>query len=145
MLEVKNNNLIIDDKKRAIDEINMIQSAKGKLYFSNNIVEISQNSYDINEVYKTLQSAGLNNFVLYDNVIVNANNVESVYFKYFQYAGISIIQCDKANAEMCMLVLNCKNGISETISFRTDKEAEKCYHVIDNAITTLKNAQIGLI
>lgn len=144
MLEVKNNNLIIDDKTRAIDEINMIQSAKGKLYFSNSIVEISENSYDINEVYKKLQSASSNNFVLIDNAIVNVNNIESLHKKYFQYAGISIIQCDRENYEMCMVVLNCKNGSSETISFRSEKEADDCCEIINKAIADLKAEQISI-
>ena len=143
MLEVKNNNLIIDDKTRAIDEINMIQSAKGKLYFSNSIVEISENSHDINEVYKKLQSAGFNNFILLNNVIVNVDNIDSLQRKYFQYAGISIIQCDKENYEMCMLVLNCKNNSSENISYGSCEDMEKDYNAIHNAMIDLKNDQLA--
>ena len=139
MIEVKNNNLIIDEKKYSINEINMIQSVNGKLYFSNNIVEISKNPYDINELHKKLTDAGFSNFELFNNSVVNVENIDSMYIKYFQFAGISIFQCDKKHAEMFMLVMNCKNGKAETISFRTAKEAEKCYHILDNAIIDFKN------
>ena len=143
MIEIKNDNLIIDNKSTPINQINMIQSAKGKLYFSNSIVEISKESYDINEVFATLQAAGLKDFILIDNVIVNIENVESMYIKYFQYAGISIFQCDKENAEMYMLVLNCKNGRTENIFYRSSKEAEKSYHILDNAIIDYKTTLVN--
>lgn len=144
MIEIKNDNLIIDKKTTPINQINMIQSAKGKLYFSNSIVEISEKPYDINEVYEKLQSAGCSNFVLIDNVIINVSNVDSTYIKYFQYAGISIFQCDKKNAEMYMLVLNCKNGRAENIFYRSAKEAEKAYHKLDDSIIDFKTAQLTL-
>ena len=141
MIEIKNDNLIIDKKTTPINQINMIQSAKGKLYFSNSIVEISDKPHDSNELYNKLQSAGCSNFVLIDNVIVNVANIESSYMKYFQYAGISIFQCNRENAEMYMLVLNCKNGRAENILYRSAKEAEKAYHKLDDAIIDFKTAQ----
>ena len=142
MIEIKNKTLIIDGKSAPIKDVNMIQSAKGKLYFSNKFVEVSKNSYEINDVYKILKNVGITNFVLVDKVIVNAENIKSLYIQYYQYAGLSIFQCDKANAEMCMLCINCKNGRSETISFSSAKEAEKCYHILDNAVADIKSSQI---
>lgn len=144
MIKIKNNILTIDKKSTNIDEINMIQSVKDKLYFSNNIVEISPKPYDINLLHKNLVEAGLENFILLDNVIVNLDNVVSLYIKYFQYAGISIFQCNKEDAEMYMLAINCRNGKTETISFRTWAEAEKCYHTLDKALTDLRNSQVIL-
>ena len=144
MVEIKNNNLIIDGKSTPIDEINMIQSAKGKLYFSNNIVEISKESHDIKELNNIFQQAGLTNFVLIDNVIVNTENVSDIYVKYFQYAGISIFQCNKENAEMYMLVMTCKNGKAETISFSSIEELEKYRNIIENSIANLKSLQMNI-
>ena len=146
MLEIKNDNLIIGKKSTSIDEINMIQSAKGKLFFSNSIVEISKDAYDINEVYNELKKAGYSNFVLLDNAIVNVENINEVYIKYYQYAGISIFQCNKENAEMYMVVIACKNGKSETISFSSEIEAEKCCDLLNTALNNFKSnkKQIGL-
>ena len=142
MIEINGNMLFIDEKSTQIENINIIKSIKNKLYFSNNIVEISPKSHNIDEVYSVLQQAGLSNFVLINNAIVNASNIESMYIKYYQYAGLSILQCEKGNAEMCNLILCCKNGKEETISFPTTKEAEKCYHILDAAVADIKNRQV---
>ena len=77
-----------------------------------------------------------------DNVIVNTENVSDIYVKYFQYAGISIFQCNKENAEMYMLVMNCKNGKAETISFSSIEELEKYRNIIENSIANLKSSQM---
>ena len=142
MIEIKNDNLIIDKKSTPIKEINMIQSAKGKLYFSNKIVEIADGYYSIYGVYNLLKKAGFTNFVYLDNVVVNAENINSLHINYYQFAGLSIFQSNKENAEMYMLVMNCKNGKSETISFSSAKEVEKCYHILDNVVSDIKSSQI---
>ena len=142
MIEINDNNLVVDGKQMPIEKINIIKLIKNKLYLSNNIVEISPKSYKLDEVVAALQEAGLTNFVKIENAIVNAGNVESMYIKYYQYAGISIFQCEKYNADMCNLVICCKNGKEETISFSSSKEAEKNYHILDSVVTEIKNKQV---
>ena len=95
-------------------------------------------------VVEGLVRTGIKNFVLIDNVIVNTENVSDIYVKYFQYAGISIFQCNKENAEMYMLVMTCKNGKAETISFSSIEELEKYRKTIENSITNLKSSQMNI-
>lgn len=143
MLEVKDNKLIIDGITKDFKDINLINSKGDSVYFSNNMVErIKIYPYTVQEVYETLSNAGINSFWLVNNTIINLNNIERVYIKYYQYAGLSIIETLKANAETCFVNIVCKNGKTEAISFSSDKEAEKFYHELDNKIIDVKSEQI---
>lgn len=141
MLKIKDNKIIVDGIKREIDKINMINLSRNYLSFSNRIFDCVKYEDDINSVYQLLTNANLNGFLLQGNNIINLNNVVSLHIEYYQYAGISIHQSSMANAELCLLALNCKNGKKETIPFRTHKEAEKCYHEIDGALSDLRNKE----
>lgn len=139
MVEIKNDQLIIDDKKLDLTDVNIIHQVQNNLHLSNNIVEFAQNQ-DVKEVFKKLSQHGYNNFMLINRAIVNLANVESAIIKYFQYAGISIYECEKKHAELHVISLNCKNGKTESISFRTFAEAEKFHQEINKKLAE-KNAQ----
>ena len=143
MLEVKDNKLIIDGIVKDLKDVNLINSKSNAIYFSNNMVErIKSYPYSIEEVYKVLENSGINTFWLVNNTIINLNNIERVFIKYYQYAGLSIVETLKENAETCFVNIVCKNGKTETISFSSDKEAEKFYHELDNKIINLKSEYI---
>ena len=143
MLEVKDNKLIIDGIVKDLKDVNLINSKSNAIYFSNNMVErIKSYPYSIEEVYKVLENSGINTFWLVNNTIINLNNIERVFIKYYQYAGLSIVETLKENAETCFVNIVCKNGKTESISFSSDKEAEKFYHELDNKIINLKSEYI---
>jgi len=143
MIEVKDNEIIIDGVVKYLNNVNLIKSENDSVYFSSNIVErIKKYPYNIKEVYKQINNAGLTNFWLTNNTIINLNNIESVHIKYYQYAGLSIIETSKLNAEKCFVNMVCKNRKIESIGFSSDKEAEKFYHELDDKLIEIKTAQL---
>jgi len=143
MIEVKNNNLIIDGVSKSLKDINIINCKGNAIYFSNNMVErIKEYPYTIEEVYNAITTAGYNGFWLVNNTLININNIEKVFIKYYQYAGLSIVESSKANAETCFVNIVCKNGKTESISFSSDKEAEKFYNDLDNKIIDIKQTEV---
>lgn len=142
MLEIKDNKIIVDGIEREIDKINMINLSRNYLSFSSKISDCVKYEGDINSVYQLLTNENLNGFLLQGDNIINLNNIISLHIEYYQYAGISIHKSSMANAELCLLALNCKNGKKETIAFRTHKEAEKCYHEIDGALSDIRNKEV---
>lgn len=140
-LDIKDGKILVEGFEREIDKINMINLSREYLSFSSKISDCVKYEDDINSVYQLLTNANLNGFLLQGNNIINLNNINSLHIEYYQYAGISIHQSSMENAELCLLALNCKNGKKETIPFRTNKEAEKCYHEIDIALTDLRNKE----
>ena len=141
MIEIKKNKIIVDGIEKEINKINVINLSRNYLSFSGRIADCVKYENDINSVYEKLTEAKLSGFLLIGNNIVNLNNITSLHIEYYQYAGISIHKCSPGNAEMYLLALVCKNGIKETIAFRTHKEAEQCYHEIDTALTQLRNEE----
>lgn len=143
MLELKNNKLIIDGVEKNLKDINLIIGNENTISFSSNLVErIKEYPYSILDLYAELTKTGLKSFWLTNNKIINLNNIERVYIKYYQYAGLSIIETIKSNAEKCNVNIVCKNGKTESVSFSSDKEAEKFYHELDNKIMDIKSEQI---
>ena len=139
MVEIKNNALIIDGETKNLNNINIINGKNNFVYFSNNMLERIKNyPYPIEEIYALIKKAGLNNFWFVNNKIININNIQKVYIKYYQYAGLSIIESLRINAETCVVNIECVNGRTESISFSSDKEAEKFYHELDNRIIESK-------
>lgn len=139
MLEVKDNKLIIDDTVKDLKDINLINGKNNNVYFSDNMLErIKIYPYSVEKVHLALLNAGLNDFWLVNNTIINLNNIERVYIKYYQNAGVSVVESSKANAATCFVNIVCKNGRTESISFSSDKEAEKFYHLIDDKIADMK-------
>ena len=142
MVEIKNNALIIDGETKNLNNINIINGKNNFVYFSNNMLERIKNyPYSIEEVYSQIEKSGLKNFWFVNNTIINVNNILKVYIEYYQYAGLSIIKSSKTNAETCFVKIECVNGKTESISFSSDKEAEKFYHELDNKIINLKNTE----
>ena len=142
MLEIKNNNLIIDGKAKSLNDINVINgNEKTVCIFVNMLVGVKKHDCSIKDLHKQLVEAGYNNFMLTNNAIINLNNIENMYIKYYQYAGISILESSKANAELCLLNLVCKNGKTESMSFNSNKEADKVYRTINDKLIDFKNAQ----
>ena len=93
MVEIKNNALIIDGETKNLNNINIINGKNNFVYFSNNMLERIKNyPYPIEEIYALIKKAGLNNFWFVNNKIININNIQKVYIKYYQYAGLSIIE-----------------------------------------------------
>lgn len=137
MVEVKNNKLMIDGSKTALDQINVIHQVGDNLHVSNSIVEFAKN-VSIKDVYKQVSKAN-GNFMLINRAMVNLDNVESVGIKYYQYAGISIYECDKKNAELYTLSLQCANGKTEAISFKTLLEVQKAFRQLKLKLVELKN------
>lgn len=140
MIEIKNNQLIVDGFKIDLNEINVIHQVKNNLHLSNSIVEFAQN-LDIKELFEMLKEKGLINFILVNKALVNINNVASLKVKFYQYAGISIYECEKKHAELYVISLECKDGKTESISFRTLAETEKYYQELDAKLTELKNKE----
>ena len=143
MIKIEDNKIIIDKVVKNLNDVNLIIGNDNTISFSSNLVErIKEYPYSISDLYTELTKAGLKSFWLINNKIINLNNIERVYIKYYQYAGLSIIETIKANAETCNVNIVCKNGKTETISFSSDKEAEKFYHQLDDKITDMKSEQI---
>ena len=141
MLEIKQDKIIVDGVIKEINKMNVINLSRNYLSFSSNIADCTPYDKDINSFYTELLNAGYNNLLLFDNNIINLNNIMSLHIEFYQYAGISIHKCSQANAELYHLNLVCRNGKKETIPFRTFKEAEECYYVIDTALTQLRNGE----
>lgn len=140
MIEIKGNKLKIDGKVMDLDEVNIIHQVKNNLHLSNSIVEFAQN-LDIKELFEKLKEKGFHNFILVNKALVNINNVDSLKIKYYQYAGISIYECEKKHAELYVISLECKDGKTESISFRTLAETEKYYQELDAKLTELNNKE----
>ncbi|MBQ8615364.1 MAG: hypothetical protein IJ415_02240 [Clostridia bacterium] len=141
MIKIEQDKIIFDGLEKDIEDINVINISKNYLCFSSRIADCVKYDKDIDSFYQELTKAKLSGFALIENNIINLNNVISLHIDFYQYAGISIHQCSKENAELYHLNLVCKNGRKETIPFRTFKEAEKCYHGIDIALTDLRNKE----
>ena len=141
-LDIKDGKILVEGFDREIDKINMINLSREYLSFSSKISDSHKYNGDINSVYQLLIDANIKGLLLQGNNIINLNNVVSLYIDYYQYAGISIHKSSMANAEMCLLTLVCKDGKKESIPFRTHKEAEKCYHEIDGALSDLRNKEV---
>ena len=138
MLEVKDNKLIIDGIVKDLKDVNLINSKSNAIYFSNNMVErIKSYPYSIEEVYKVLENSGINTFWLVNNTIINLNNIERVYIKYYQYAGLSIVETLKENAETCFVNIVCKNGKTESISFTNSSDVILFNFAISNIDASL--------
>lgn len=147
MIKINEDKIIADGLEKDINKIVVVNWSKNYLSFSSRIADCVKYEKGIEAFYEELTNAGLTGFVLVDNNIINLNNIASLYIEFYQYAGISIHQSTKANAELYHLNLVCKNGKKETIPFRTFKETEQCYHEIDAALTELRNKEAveGLI
>jgi len=143
MLEVKDNKLKIGKTVKDLKDVNLINGKEKSISFSNNMLErITEYPYTLDEVYSVLTNAGLQNFWLVNNTIVNLNNVEDVKIKYYQYAGLSIVESTKENAETCFINIICKNGKTESISFSSVKEAEYFNNTLTSLLFELKNSQL---
>ena len=139
MIKINKDKIVADGLEKEIDKIVVINWSKNYLSFSSRIADCVKYEKGIEAFYEELNNAGLTGFVLVDNNIVNLNNIASLHIEFYQYAGISIHQSSKENAELYHLSIVCKNGRKETIPFRTFKETEQCYHAIDAALTDLRN------
>ena len=139
MIEIKNNQLVIDGFKISLNDINIIHQVKNNLHLSNSIIEFAKD-IEIKDVFKVINNSE-NNFILINKAIVNLDNVESASIKYYQYAGISIYECEKKHAELYVLRLLCKDGNTETISFRTLEEVQKYYQELQNRLSELKTKE----
>ena len=142
MIEIKNNVLKINEIAKPVKDINIIKVVKDSVCLSNRMVDSVECDCKIEDLYQKFIDAKLNNFVLSNNTIINLENIKSLYIKNYQYAGISIYQCEKEHAELCLLVFVCKNGRNEIMPFSTFKEAEHWYHEIDTLITDYKNKEV---
>jgi len=142
MIEIKKDKFIINGNEKMLKNVNIIKTEKDGLCFSNRFTDCVDCEYDTNDLYQSIVGAGLKGFMMANDVIVNLNNVESMFIKYYQLAGISIHACKQDHADLCLLTLVCKNGRTESIPFNTHKEAEKCYHEIDSKLSDLKNEEV---
>lgn len=142
-MEIKNNKLIIGDKTKNIEEINIIKAAKGGVYLSNNIVDFAECDLSLERLHEGIVRAGFENFHVVNNMIINIENIESMHIKYYQYAGISIYQSSREHSEFCLLNLVCRKGKIEVIPCSTPQEAEHWHHEIDTLVTDYKNKEVA--
>lgn len=138
MIKINEDKIIADGLEKDLSNINVINLSNKYLSFSSRIADCVKYEGDIESFYKKITNAGLNGYLLLGNNVINLNNVVSLHIEYYQYAGISIHKCSPEHAEMYLLTIECQNGKKETISFRTNKEAEQCYKEINSAFKQLK-------
>jgi len=141
MIEIKDDKIVADGIERYINKINVITLSRNYLSFSGRIADCVKYEQDIDSFYKELINTGNKSFILFDNKIINLNNIDSMHIDFYQYAGISILKSSKTNADLYILILECNNGKNESIPFRTFKEAEHCCYFIDNALAKFKNEE----
>lgn len=144
MLKINKDKIIADGMEKSYDNITVMTLARNYLSFSGGIADCVQYDGKIKDVYNALLDAGITGFILHDNNLININNIQSSCIDFYQYAGISIHQCSKDNAELYHLKLMCKNGKTETIPFRTFNEAEDLHFIINNALIELSSEEVNI-
>ena len=147
IMEIKNNEIKIEHKVKKLSDVNVIKVSKGYVYLSSRLVDCIESNLTIDEIETALIDAEYNDFYKSDNMLINIENVKSMFIRHYQYAGISIYECNKNNSDLNIVNLVCKNGKNESIPFSTFKEAEAFYHDVDSAIIEYKSREIttGLI
>lgn len=142
MIEINEEKIVVDGIERKMDNVNVITLSRDYLSFSGRIADCTKYEKDINSFYQELINSGCKGFMLFENNIINLNNIDSMHIDFYQYAGISIHKSSQSNADLYLLILTCKNRKKESIPFRTFKEAEQCYHEIDAALANLRSEEI---
>ena len=146
-MEIKNNELKIEHKTKKLSDINVIRVARGYVYLSSSLVDCIQSELTISDIKDALNNAGIDEFYEVENMLINTDNIKNMFIKHYQYAGISIYQCEKDHSDLNVVNIVCKNGKTESVPFSTFREAEAFYHEVDSAICSYRSREItkGLV
>lgn len=146
MIKIESECLIFDNGViKPLKCVHMVKSFGDDLYFVNTKNGYcAQYPYKLEDLYQVFQNAGLNNFFLAEDTIINLDYVKSVFIPTQDNKDFSLFSTvirNLPNEEDSRVTVELKTDWKEDIYCASSKEAERLYHDIDEKLAELKSAE----